>query len=77
MFIGSTKFSHRIIHKTTWKSLDGKTENQIDHLLIDKIHLSNLMDGSSYRGANVESNHYLVGIKLRAGMSNAKTSAFK
>jgi hypothetical protein len=36
MFIGSSKFDHKIIHKTTWKSSDGKTENQIHHLLIDK-----------------------------------------
>jgi exonuclease III len=42
----NTKFNHKIIHITTWKSSDGKTENQKDHLLIDKKHLSNLMDVS-------------------------------
>jgi hypothetical protein len=77
IFIGSTKFSHKIIHKTTWKSLDGKTENQIDQLLIDKRHLSNLMDVRSYRGANIELGHCLVGIKLGARISNAKTSTLK
>jgi endonuclease/exonuclease/phosphatase family metal-dependent hydrolase len=77
MFIGSTKFNHRIIHKTPWKSPDGKTETQIDHLLIDKRHLSNLMDVRSYKGANIESDHYPVGIKLRARISNAKTSTLK
>jgi exonuclease III len=74
MFIESTKFNHKIIHKNTWKSLDGKTENQIDHLLIDKRHLSDLMDVRSYGGANIESDLYLVGIQLRVRIPNAKTS---
>jgi endonuclease/exonuclease/phosphatase family metal-dependent hydrolase len=77
MFIGRTKLNHKIIHKTTLKSPEGKTENQIDHLLIDKRHLSNLMDVRSYRGANIELDHYPTGIKLRARISNAKTSTFK
>jgi hypothetical protein len=35
------------------------------------------MDVRSYRGANIESDHYLVGIKLSARISNAKISTFK
>jgi hypothetical protein len=35
MVVASTFFSHRDIHKMAWRSLDGQTYNQIDHLLID------------------------------------------
>jgi hypothetical protein len=77
MYIGSIKFNHKIIHKTTWESPDGKTENQIDHLLTDKRRFSNLMDVRSYGGANIKSDQYQVGIKLRARISNAKTSTLK
>jgi hypothetical protein len=34
--VKSTMFSHRNIHKYTWTSPDGKTHNQIDHILVDR-----------------------------------------
>jgi hypothetical protein len=34
--VKSTMFPHRNIHKYTWTSLDGKTHNQIDHILVDR-----------------------------------------
>ena len=32
----SMTFLRQNIHKYTWTSLDGKTHNQIDHILIDR-----------------------------------------
>jgi hypothetical protein len=35
MVVASTLFNHRDIHKMTWRSPDGQTHKQIEHLLID------------------------------------------
>jgi hypothetical protein len=34
--VKSTMYPHRNIHKSAWTSSDGKTHNQIDHILIDR-----------------------------------------
>ncbi|PNF15522.1 hypothetical protein B7P43_G16682 [Cryptotermes secundus] len=48
--------------------------NQIDHILIDVRvrHCSDLMDVRSYRGANTDSDHYLIISKIRSRISNAR-----
>lgn len=72
MVVSSTLFDHKSVHKGTWTSPDAKTCNQIDHVLIDARHVNNVMDTRSYRGANIDSDHFLVGTKIRARISNAK-----
>ena len=36
LVVKNTMFLRRNIHKYTWTSPDGKTHNQIDHILIDR-----------------------------------------
>jgi hypothetical protein len=42
LIVKSTIFPHRNIHKFTWTSPDGKTHNQIDHILIERRRQSSL-----------------------------------
>ena len=44
LVVKGTMFLRRNIHKYTWTSPDGKTHNQIDHVLIDRRWHSNITD---------------------------------
>jgi hypothetical protein len=72
LIVKSITFPHCNIHKHDWTSPDGVTHNQTDHVLIDKRQHSNILDDQSFRGADCDTDHYLVVAKLRERISVSK-----
>ncbi|XP_063683687.1 uncharacterized protein LOC134818177 [Bolinopsis microptera] len=74
--IGSTLFEHKDIHKTTWRSPNGNTVTQIDHMCILTRWSHSLLDVRSMRGADINTTHYLVrgyvSIKLKCPQKRKK-----
>lgn len=76
LVIGGSVFKHKRIHKVTWVSPDSVTENQIDHVCINRKFRRSLQDVRARRGADVASDHQLVvskvQLKLRRDTSRQK-----
>jgi hypothetical protein len=60
MAISSILFQLKRIHQETWRSPDGLTSNQIDHVMIDSRHATDILDVKSCRGADCDSDNYMV-----------------
>ena len=60
-------FPHQDILKYIWTSSDGKTDVQIDHMLIDRRWHSSIIECHllSFKGADCDTDHYLVIAKVR------------
>ncbi|VDP64481.1 unnamed protein product [Schistosoma curassoni] len=65
LVIGGTIFPHKRIHKTTWTSLDHTTQNQIDHICINKKFRRTIEDVRTKRGADKASDHHLLVAKMK------------
>ena len=68
-------FPHWNIHNYTWKSPDGKTHNQIEHVLVGRRSHSSVLDVRSFRGADCDTDHYLVIAKVRERLAVGKQAA--
>ena len=81
LVIGGTLFPHKNIHKNTWISPDGRTKNQIDHILINKKWRGSLQDVRVCRGADVFTDHHLLvcnlKLKLKAVKKTGSTASKK
>ena len=60
-------FQHKDIHKLTWKSPDGKTVSQINHLMINNRWRWSLIDVRVFRVADFYTDHFLVLGSIRNG----------
>ena len=77
LVVKNTSFPYRNIHKYTWTSPDEKTHNQIDHILIDRRQHLSILDVWGFRGADCDTDHYLVVAKVREGLAVSKQAAQK
>jgi hypothetical protein len=77
LIVKSIMFPHRNIHKYTWTSPEGNTHNQIDHVLIDRRRHSSIFDARSFRGADCDTDRYLVVAKVRERLAVSKRAAQK
>jgi len=72
--VRGTTFPQKDIHKATWYSADGRTANQIHHILISNRFRSAITDIRALRGPDIGSDHNFMKInfkvKLRAKTGN-------
>jgi hypothetical protein len=75
--VNSSMFSQCNSHKYTWTSPDGKTHNQIDHILVDRRRHSNVPDVQSFRAADCDTDHFLLVAKVKDKLAGNKQKSHR
>jgi hypothetical protein len=63
--VTGTWYQHKDIHKVIWRSPDNKICNKVGHILLVRRYCKNVCDVRSERGAEIESDPFLVTAKIR------------
>jgi len=72
LVVKSTMFQRKDIHKYTWISPNGRHKNQIDHVLINNRFKNSILNIRTLRGADMDSDHLLVGIWMKVKIKKYK-----
>jgi len=76
--VKSTMIPHRNFHKHNSTTPDGKNHNYIEHILIERRWHSSILDVRGFRGAERDSDHYLLvaNIRERSAVNNQAVQKF-
>ena len=66
----STWYQKKDIFKGTWRIPGTNQTNQIDHVMISKRWATAIENVRTYRGASSDSDHFLVGVKIKQKIAN-------
>jgi hypothetical protein len=77
LVVKSTTFPYRNTHKYSWTSPDGKTKIHINDILIDRRWHSSILDNHSFKGADCNTDKYLVVENVGKRLSVSKRAAQK
>lgn len=74
LIITSTFFLRKLIYKLTWTAPNNVYKSHIDHVLINSNHRSSISNIRSHRGADGDSDHFLVLICYKKSVTRKQKS---